>query len=259
VSHDFLYDAVLQGRRVQPAESPSSLTAEVRAARPEESAPRAPSPLEPPPPLAGIPREWIFETQRIVFRLFPQEEMQRSDSLAQCLAFVGLTPKVGVTAISYLVAYHLTSERSDRGVLFAQFISGPGQASSSAGIEQRQIGDPLAGDFWSAQQALTVVSIGSQPGLSVGEGKRWIQEFVQKARTHFRWVILDIRPFSQASESYVAARASDGVVLIVKSGESRYPTLNSLCSELAALGIQVRGVVLNFRKYPIPDWLMRYL
>jgi hypothetical protein len=48
-------------------------------------------------------------------------------------------------------------------------------------------------------------------------------------------------------------------VLVLKSGESRYPALNGLVSDLDALGIKVIGTVLNFRQYPIPRWILKYI
>jgi hypothetical protein len=179
--------------------------------------------------------------------------------VSECLAFVGVTPKSGVTTVSYLVAHHVASIGNNQRVLFAQFGSSPSSGDALADVAPIRIGDPFRGDFWDARQLLTVLPISSQPGLSVANVNQWVREFVREARQRFRWVILDIRPFSELPESFVEARVSDGVVLIVKSGETRLVAFDSLCSDLADRGIKIRGVVLTFREYPIPQWLLRYL
>ena len=73
-----------------------------------------------------------------------------------------------------------------------------------------------------------------------------------------RAIIIDAPPFFAAPETFSLAKASDGVVLILRAGVSRHPAVNALVSDLDQLGIPVLGTVLNYRQYPIPQWLLRF-
>lgn len=79
------------------------------------------------------------------------------------------------------------------------------------------------------------------------------------AKEHCDWILIDSPPFFAAPETYAIAKASDGVVLVLRSGETRYPALNGLVADLASLGIPLVGSILNFRQFPIPRWLLKYI
>lgn len=222
------------------------------------SAPRPTrGPLKPVAPLAGVPGRWALEVQKIVFHLHstPNDKAQPHH-----LVFAGAQKSAGTTTICYLVAHHLATERSDQRVLHIDFSVDRKFAPKPGADTYLQIGQPLTSDLFSTiAQTFTRFSIRPGDEHSVAMNSGWLREFMALAREHCDWVLIDAAPFFAAPETYSVAKSCDGVVLVLKSGETRYPALNSLVDDLEMLGINVVGTVLNFRQYPIPRWLLKYI
>ena len=51
----------------------------------------------------------------------------------------------------------------------------------------------------------------------------------------------------------------DGVILVVESGRTRRPTAIKAKKELEQAGAKIIGVILNRRKYYIPEWIYKRL
>jgi cellulose biosynthesis protein BcsQ len=166
----------------------------------------------------------------------------------------------GTTTICYLVAHHLASERDDQRILHVDF-SADRRRPAMPGTETiLTIGQPLAVDlFANIDRTFTRVAIRPGEDHSVAGCSGWVREFLAHARRHCDWIFVDAPSFYAVPETYGVAKACDGVVLVLKSGESRYPALNALVGDLDALGIKTVGTVLNFRQYPIPRWLLKYI
>jgi Mrp family chromosome partitioning ATPase len=94
---------------------------------------------------------------------------------------------------------------------------------------------------------------------SVAEKVRWFRALITSARQLFAIILIDVPPFNRCAESYLLASESDGVVFVLKSGEVRKPAVAALRSELQRMGINVIGSILTFRRYPLPQWLIRLL
>lgn len=83
--------------------------------------------------------------------------------------------------------------------------------------------------------------------------------FLKNAREEFDYVILDSAPLPSFAEARVLCEKVDGVVLVVESGKLRRHVALRAKKELEDAGAQILGVVLNKRKYHIPDWLYKRL
>jgi hypothetical protein len=244
-------------------EEPSSASARPElAAQPDPIAesPEAPSDediaLKPTEPLTGLPARWALEVQKIAFHLKPMGEAPPH----RCLMFSSIQKRCGTTTICYLVAHHFASERGDQRVLHVDF-SADRRRQAMPGTEAiLTIGQTLSADlFANIDRTFTRVAIRPGESHTVAGASGWIRDFMAQARRHCDWIFVDAPPFFAAPETYGVAKACDGVVLVLKSGESRYPALNALVSDLDALGIKTVGTVLNFRQYPIPRWLLKYI
>jgi len=84
-------------------------------------------------------------------------------------------------------------------------------------------------------------------------------EFLNNAREEFAYVILDSAPLPSFAEARVLCEKVDGVVLVVESGKIRRQVALRAKKELEDAGAKILGVVLNKRKYHIPDWLYKRL
>ena len=83
--------------------------------------------------------------------------------------------------------------------------------------------------------------------------------FLSKAREEFDYVILDSAPLPSFAEARVLCEKVDGVVLVIESGKIHRQVALRAKKELEDAGAQILGVVLNKRKYHIPDWLYKRL
>jgi len=171
-----------------------------------------------------------------------------------CLAFVGISPRAGVTTLSSLLAQHLASRIGGSRTLFVEMKFDPGHAPATASHALVHIGDTLPDKLWRVPRALTVLTILPRPPLTTQERTAWLQALIQQARLAFDHIIFDVPPFQLSPETGVVARASDKRVLVLKSGTSQ-TAVNSLVAELDDLGIHLDGAVLTFREYPFPGWL----
>lgn len=210
-----------------------------------------------PPPLEGIPSRWSLEVQKVVFHLRPVADDQ---DVPHHIVFSGLQRGPGVTTISYLVAHHIATEGYQQRVLYVNFNpnpKAPGIANADATLYIGQ--DIEKANYHGNNSTLTNLAIRSNSTQAVSIASGWLYEFVSHARQHYDWILVDAPPFFTTPETYSIAKACDGVILVLKSGETRYPAMKALVSDLESLGIPIIGTVLNFRRYPLPKWLLRYV
>jgi capsular exopolysaccharide synthesis family protein len=90
------------------------------------------------------------------------------------------------------------------------------------------------------------------------ESKRF-DDFLSNARDEFDYVILDSAPLPSFAEARVLCEKVDGVILVVEFGKIRRQVALRAKKELEDAGARILGVVLNKRKYYIPQWIYRRL
>jgi len=81
--------------------------------------------------------------------------------------------------------------------------------------------------------------------------------FIQTLRTHFDYIVLDAPPASLFPETLVFSGVVDGVVLIIDAGKVRKQVALKTKNEIINAGGKIIGIVLNKRKYYIPDWIYK--
>lgn len=214
--------------------------------------------LEHTTPIAEMPRRWAIEIQKIASHL----RQNKNNTKKQLnIIFSGVQNEAGVSTICYLIAHHFATEGHDQRVLYVNF----DQASSAPHVQSANtnlvVGEQLSADdaYLSVNSTLTTVSIRKEDAQSASTASRWLNAFIANTNNHFDLVLIDAPPFFTCPESYSIAKACDGVVLVLRSGETRYTALNSLVSELDSMGINIIGTVLNFRQYHLPSWLLKYV
>ena len=75
----------------------------------------------------------------------------------------------------------------------------------------------------------------------------------------FDWVVFDCPPVNTCAETVALATASDGCVMVVRSGRTRREVVQDAKRRLEQGGAHLAGVVLNRRRYYIPEALYRWL
>jgi Mrp family chromosome partitioning ATPase len=226
------------------------------AAEAEAEVPGARPPLQLPALLPDLPAKWILEVQKVVFHLTANSS---SDGLPQAIVFSSMQRGVGNTTVSYLVAHHIAAESTDRRVLFVDF-SNEKSESKPAAHQLIRMDEPVRAELIApSRQTLSRVSVRQEDQQSLAMVSNWCREFLTTARGLYDVIIVDAPPFAGSPETYSMAKASDGVVLVVRAGETRYPAVNALVADLGQLGIGLLGAVINYRQYPIPQWLLKFI
>jgi Mrp family chromosome partitioning ATPase len=106
---------------------------------------------------------------------------------------------------------------------------------------------------------LSIVPISARAGPmpSVFDAVGMTQALAQ-LRTRYDTILVDASPASRPGAMAMAARA-DGVVLVVEAEQTRWPVALAARRALERSGATVLGVVLNKRRYYIPEPLYRWL
>jgi len=90
------------------------------------------------------------------------------------------------------------------------------------------------------------------------ESKRFDQ-FLDNVRNSFDYVIFDSAPVPGFPDTQSLCSKVDGVVLVITYDKTRRQVALRAKKELEDAGAHILGVVINRRKYYIPDWIYRRL
>lgn len=84
-------------------------------------------------------------------------------------------------------------------------------------------------------------------------------EFLNYAKQRYDVIILDCPPVYGGSGSTILSSKADGVVMVVEAGRVRRQAVSRAIELLEETGAQMLGVVLNKRRFPIPNVIYRML
>ena len=83
--------------------------------------------------------------------------------------------------------------------------------------------------------------------------------FISSIFDKFDYLILDAPPVLIYSEFRILCSKMDGVVLVLESGKARRQVALRAKKEIVEAGGRILGVVINRRKYVIPQWIYKRL
>jgi capsular exopolysaccharide synthesis family protein len=86
-----------------------------------------------------------------------------------------------------------------------------------------------------------------------------LSELVTALRERFEYVLLDSSPVGMNPETTVLCDIVDAVVMVVRHGSTRREVIRRSKETIERSGGKILGVVLNKRKFPIPEFLYRRL
>jgi len=72
-----------------------------------------------------------------------------------------------------------------------------------------------------------------------------MKELLRSLGERFDYVIIDAPPMISVSDPIILSTLVDGVILVVKSGESKGESLRRACQDLSTVGARILGVTLN--------------
>lgn len=202
--------------------------------------------------------KWRRDMRKVTINLMVQADPQEVGGKA--VMFSGMSKGVGTSTVTAQVAKILAAEYSRHRILILDV--------RETGVSDVMTLDRAMMDGYRAENMLAgcenegifrmLVSSSDEQGRSAMISHQ-LREFIAKAREHFDWVLLDMPKQGSTPLADSLGRVVDGVAIIANTGSTRVPAINAVEEDMEQLGINLLGVILNFRKYPIPSWLLRFL
>lgn len=83
--------------------------------------------------------------------------------------------------------------------------------------------------------------------------------FLEKAREEYNVILVDAPAIRENSFTQLVAPGADGVIIVVEAGRVRREVLKRAMEELQKTGATMLGIVLNKQRYPIPEFIYRWI
>ncbi len=93
--------------------------------------------------------------------------------------------------------------------------------------------------------------------LAAGLGTERFRAVLGELRERFECIVLDCAPVHLSAETAAVARLTDGVVLVLEAGVTRWEVARAARAALDHGAVRVIGAVLNKRRYHVPASLYR--
>jgi protein-tyrosine kinase len=100
---------------------------------------------------------------------------------------------------------------------------------------------------------------GPHSGPATLFGSNRFDQFLKRMRESYDFVVLDAPPIQGSSDCRVLCAKVDGVVLVIEAGKTRQHVALNAKRHLEEAGGKLLGVVLNRRRYYIPEFIYRRL
>lgn len=82
---------------------------------------------------------------------------------------------------------------------------------------------------------------------------------IEALRLTFPNILIDCRSLKVSSEAAVLAATVDGVVVVVEAGRTRRDEIQNAQRTIEMAKGNFLGIILNKRRYPVPEWLYKRL
>jgi capsular exopolysaccharide synthesis family protein len=195
------------------------------------------------------------EIGKLVQRIF----LQREPGSVRSVLFAGTEPENGCSWTCARAAEILASHVSSPVCVVDANLRSPGM-HQQFGIENHHgltdsllVNDPI-GSFISPVRAnLSMLSCGADPsnGRALLSSDR-MRSRIEELSREFEFILIDAPAISLGNEALALARATDGVVLILKANSSRRESVRETIQQLESAKVRVLGAVLNQRTFPVP-------
>ena len=183
--------------------------------------------------------------------------------VGRVMSLLGPGPGVGTTTLAVALARSLARE-SRRTLLVDGNFANPVLHDLFQTSREPGAVDLLEGRATSTEVVrptsdpnLSVLPYGSHEGSTISTSvEHWRSKLRELAPDRF--ILIDAGSADSPS-SLTMADASDGVILVVKCGDSRQEQVESIKKRMAASGTRLLGVILNQRRHVVPAALYRRL
>jgi capsular exopolysaccharide synthesis family protein len=86
-----------------------------------------------------------------------------------------------------------------------------------------------------------------------------IDAFLKKLRERFDLILIDSPPATTSTDGLALSSKVDGVVLVVEAEKTRWPVAENVRDRIKGSGGNILGIVLNKRRFHIPDFIYKRL
>ena len=189
------------------------------------------------------------------------------------LAFTSCTEGEGVTSVAANFAASLAADVKRRIVVMdgslhrlnSQYPLLENPASRELGVkDENETGKQLpARPIWQTINASGNIDLMysrvsfANPGRVFGAAR--FGELINQLKEHYDFIVVDCPPLMGTSGAAMLASQCDASVLVVEAGRVRRESIQRCIQNLEATGANLLGVVLNKRKYPIPEFIYNRL
>ncbi len=90
-------------------------------------------------------------------------------------------------------------------------------------------------------------------------GHRDWADLLVALRKRYRYILLDCPPITPLSHAQQLARACDGAVLVVAAHSAKRMAILAAARQLSGMDVKLVGTIYNRRRYPIPNWIYKWL
>ena len=87
----------------------------------------------------------------------------------------------------------------------------------------------------------------------------YLGDLNEHLKRQWDWILFDCPPVNAYSDSIAIACKTDGIVIVVQAEKTRWGAVQGTRERLENCGGRVLGVVLNKRRFHIPDWIYKRL
>ena len=183
------------------------------------------------------------------------------------LAVISAHSEEGVSTVTALVAGMLAAQGDGRILIVDANIGHPGQHTKFDKKLSPGLANALSEDlaYASIIQHIQTCNIDL---LAAGEGAvnpgriadlQSIADLLPMLKREYSIVIFDVPALQDDKGGTQIARIMDGVILVVEAENTRWEVAQHAKERLLEAGANILGVVLNKRRFYIPDWLHKML
>jgi len=86
-----------------------------------------------------------------------------------------------------------------------------------------------------------------------------IDAFLKRLRQRFDLILIDSPPATTSTDGLAISPKVDGVVLVLEAEKTRWPVVESVRDRIMRSGGNILGIVLNKRRFHIPEWIYQKL
>jgi protein-tyrosine kinase len=105
---------------------------------------------------------------------------------------------------------------------------------------------------------ISTISINSEFNTDLFDSPK-IDSLWEQLKKRFDVVVIDSPPGGSSPIGFAICRTVDGVIIVLEAEKTRWPVVASMKKRILKNGGNIIGVILNKRKYHIPDWIYRRL